>query len=146
MRDLHNCVKAVPALLPVAITATTSGKIIDLQGYEAVEFVVEVGIATSGLDASNKYTVTVQAGNTVNDVATPTTITDAATVTAAQLLGTPPTLDNAADDENVYRFGYVGDKRYVQLVFTETGTAAAPVSAVAILSCARHNPVPNQTT
>ena len=145
-RDLASDIKVVPALLSVALSATTNGLIIDTKGFESVTFEINVGTATAGFDSSNKFVVTASAGNAVNDETTPTSITDAATVTSADLIGTPPELDATGDDEKVYRFGYRGVKRYIRLVFTETGTAAAPISATCILSHARHLPIAEQTT
>lgn len=133
-RDLYHSVKHVSALDPVVLSATTNGAIVDTKGYESVTFVVQTGVATAGPDASNYITVTIQEGDSA-------TLTDAATVTAANTLGTAPVIDAAGDASNEFRFGFLGTKRYARLVFTETGTFSAPASALAILGHPLHAPV-----
>jgi hypothetical protein len=70
-------------------------------------------------------------------------LADGSAVAAADCLGTLTTTGfGFADDNKAFKVGYRGIKRYLKLTITPVGNAGnAPLSAVAILSHARHAPV-----
>ena len=128
MRDLHNNIAAVVAKTIAAITSntTTSGATVDMQGYDACEFVVQSGTLTDG-----SYAINVQHG----DLANASDMADAAT---ADLVGAEPTFA-ATDDDKLKRVGYIGSKRYVRIQIVSTGTTTGgTLGAVAILGRERH--------
>jgi hypothetical protein len=87
--------------------------------------VVQVAAVTTA-DGSNYFTLTIQAGDASD-------LSDGATVTAATgLLGSNIVIDATGDANKVGLMGYAGGKRYARLVATETGTAVAAFSAVAV--------------
>ena len=109
------------------LTATGAGNIIDRQGYELVDFAVHVGTATTA-DGSNFFTISLEAGDVSN-------LSDAAAVTSSNgLVGANLVVNATADANLVNHIGYNGSKRYVRLVYTETGIASVQLAAVAILS------------
>lgn len=127
MKDLHNNIAVRRAISPVSVadnTAQVSG-IIDTRGFGSLEFLIAIG---SVADADATFTVLVEDGDSA-------TLTDAAAVADAQLLGTEALAGFQFDDDNeVRKIGYVGNKRYARLTITPVGNAsAALLSAVAVL-------------
>lgn len=139
LRDQINGTKVTSAFDYAARTATANGtNIIDMQGYGACTFVVQVAGVTTA-DDSNLFTFTLQAGDDSG-------LSDGATVTAATgLLGSNIVIDNTNDANKVGMMGYVGSKRYVRLVATETGTASAAWSAVAVQQLPAVEPTSDST-
>lgn len=134
MRDLHNSIKASPALNPAAISSNTAtnGAIIDLAGYESLEFVIVSGTLTDGT-----YTPSIIVGDASD-------LSDGAAATGSDLLGTIAGATFAATDDNkAKKIGYVGNKRYARLTITTTGvTTGGTVGAVAIQGSPRSAPAP----
>ena len=138
-RDLHNNVSPAPAINPQAISSdtATNGAIIDRQGFESLEFLIQSATLTDGT-----YTPSLLAGNAVDDPANPTSITDGEAVAASDLLGTIADATFAASDDNVVkRIGYRGEKRYVRLTLTSAGTTSGgTIGATAVRGHPRHAP------
>jgi len=139
--DMHNSVRAVTAIKPVALTtvAGVSGKIIDRKGYNGVEMVVSYGEITA-TDAT--LTFTLLEGDATGSMTS---------VANADLLGTEVLASVAAaatrtsgTSKNVTkRLGYKGNKRYVQPKVSSTVTAATVISAQAILHTPDSAPTSN---
>jgi len=123
LRDSLNGSKVSSAFDYASRTATANGNIMDMQGFGSAVFVVSLATVTTA-DSSNLFTFTLQHGDD-------SSLSDAVTVTAALgLLGSNLVINNAATQSNMRgQMGYVGGKRYVRLVATETGTASAAFSA-----------------
>jgi hypothetical protein len=126
MRDSLNQTKVTSAFNYADRSASANGtNIIDMQGFDACTFVLQVATVTTA-DASNYFTLTLQHGDD-------SALSDGATVTAATgLLGSNIAIDATGDSNKVGMLGYSGGKRYVRMVATETGTAVAAFSAVAV--------------
>lgn len=137
MRDSLNQTKATSAFDYASRTATANGtNIIDMQGFDSCSFVVQLATVTTA-DASNYFTFTLQAGDASD-------LSDGATVTAATgLLGSNLVINDALSNK-VGIMGYAGGKRYVRMVATETGTASAAFSAVAVQGMPHVAPVGDQ--
>jgi hypothetical protein len=81
--------------------------------------------AGSGLSDSHKLTFTLYDSNDGETYAV---------VETADMLGVTPssgvilTVDSTDEDNTLYHFGYVGGKRYLQLVVTETGIVSCPMA------------------
>lgn len=137
MRDSLNQIKATSAFDYASRTATANGtNIIDMQGFDSCSFVVQLATVTTA-DASNYFTFTLQAGDASD-------LSDGATVTAATgLLGSNLVINDALSNK-VGIMGYAGGKRYVRMVATETGTASAAFSAVAVQGMPHVAPVGDQ--
>ena len=130
-KDLHNNTEQKIALNIQAITSdtTTAGAIIDLQGYGAIEFIVQSATLTDGT-----YTVKLEEGNAAN-------LSDAAVPDTSNVFGSLPSF--ASTDDNVAkRVGYrVGAKRYVRLSIVSTGTTSGgTLGASALLGNADNMP------
>ncbi|MBY6265566.1 hypothetical protein EI613_27130 [Azospirillum sp. 412522] len=128
MRDLMNGIAPKRAISPAAaVTDNTAivSQIIDVLGYGSLTFLILTG-ALADTDAT--FTVLVEHGNAAN-------LSDAAAVPDVDLLGTEALASfTFADDDKVFKIGYVGIKRYVRLTVTPAGNSGnAFVSAVALL-------------
>jgi hypothetical protein len=137
MRDSLNQIKATSAFDYASRTATANGtNIIDMQGFDSCSFVVQLATVTTA-DASNYFTFTLQAGDASD-------LSDGATVTAATgLLGSNLVVNDVLSNK-IGIMGYSGGKRYVRMVATETGTASAAFSAVAVQGMPHVAPVGDQ--
>lgn len=135
MKDLHHNISVTQLLEPQDIADTdTATALIDLQGYNSAELVVNVGTIT-GVDGSNYMTIVAQECDTT----VAASFTD---VAANDLLGAFTVIDSTAEDSTVQHVGYVGGKRYlrVSLEFTGTGITANVLGVLAILGHPRHAP------
>ena len=131
MKDLHSNIKPVSILHAVVVSATGNSGDIDLQGFNSAEFLVDAGVdAGTGLGASHNLVFTLThaddngsgAAGSYGNVAA----ADVLGVTSAS--GVVLTIDSTDEDNTLYRFGYVGGKRFVKLTWTETGTVSMPMS------------------
>lgn len=141
MWDLHNNIKIVRSISPVAVGTTgtgQTGKIVDRAGYDAVEFEIGYGSITA---TAATFSVVLKEGDTTGAM---TSIAD------ADLLGSESNVGIAAgtprtsgSNKNVTkRVGYRGRKRYVQVSkLSSTATAGTPVYASVILGRPRNAPV-----
>lgn len=134
MQDLHNKVEVRRMISPTRVTDNTAqvSQIIDLQGYDSAEILVAYGTLA---DADATFTALLEEGNVSN-------LSDAATVAAADRLGSLPSTTFAGDD-TVAKVGYIGSKRYIRLTITPANnTGNADISAVALLGMAMKQPTP----
>lgn len=143
MRDLHDQIRIIRSISPVAIGTTgtgQTGKIIDRKGYRSVEF--EIGYGT--ITATNAvYTVVVKEGDATGSM---TSIADADLIGTELLAGVAAaaTRTSGVSKNVVKRLGYTGLKRYVQVSkLSSTVTATTPVYASVILGDPEQAPVAN---
>lgn len=134
--DQSNYVLHIP---PAAYSDTqTPATGVDLQGYEGCNFIINTGVITSGT-----WTVTFE------DSDSPTTgfssaLTYTSSGTSGVLLGSAPgpfTSTMAAFDNKIYKVGYIGLKRYVRCVVTETSAGSAIFQVVVERGAPRSAPV-----
>ncbi len=116
MRELHNLIDVKCGLSPaVAGTDNTAyvSQIVDLAGYESVEFLILIGANT---DADATFSVLFEDGDASN-------LSDHAAVDDDFLIGTEALAGfTAADDDNkVKKIGYVGNKGYARVTITPSG-------------------------
>lgn len=142
MEHLHENVKAMLALSPVAIgaTGTSAGKIIDRKGYAGVEFVIGYGAVTT---TGSLVTALLKEGDVTGTL---TSVADRDMIGTEALAGLPATTPRTSgtSQQVVKRVGYKGNKRYVQLSLTNSGvTSAGLMWADAILHTPEGAPVSN---
>jgi len=135
MRDLFNNLEVSRAISPTRVTDNTAqvSQIIDMQGYDAMLFVILIGTLA---DANATFAVLVEDGDN-------SSLTDNAAVADAELRGTEAAAAfEFDDDDEVRKIGYLGDARYVRLTVTPSGnTGNADLAAVALQSKAENAPV-----
>jgi hypothetical protein len=119
-RDLNNQIAVVSSVAPAAaLTATTTGAAVDLAGFRSAAVVVHAGVATDGT-----FTPHVEESDESGSGFT--------AVAAAHLSGSFAAI-TAAADELVQEVGYLGTKRYIRVVLTETvASAGAFITAVVV--------------
>ena len=132
MHDLHSNMRTKTALAPAAGTtvAGRTGKVIDRQGYGGVEFVIAYGSVT----ATNATIVPTLTEGTTSSAFTSVADADLVGTEALAALPAQATARTSGTGKNVTtRLGYRGNKRYLQLKYVATVTAATIVGAVAVL-------------
>ncbi len=142
MNDLHNNVRAVRVISPVAVGTTgtgQTGKVVDRQGYGGVEFIVSYGTITA---TSATTVVTVKEGDVTG---TMTSVADSnllGTELLAAISATTPRTSGVSKNVTK-RVGYKGTKRYVQVNVYSTITAGTLVGVDALLHSPQLAPVAN---
>ncbi len=129
MRDLYNNIEVRRALSPVAVAITDDtaqvSEIIDMRGWKSMIFV----IVTGGLvDANATFAVLIEDGDDSG-------LSDNVAVVDNELLGTESLIGfDFADDDDVRKIGYRGEKRYVRMTITPSGNSGdAPLAAIAVM-------------
>lgn len=104
-RDMQNEISAAVTIAPAANrTATTTGSAVDLAGFRSAVALVQFGTVTDGT-----WTATIEDSD---DGSTGwTTVTDLSGAFVAR---------TSANDETVEEVAYLGTKRYIRVVVTET--------------------------
>lgn len=138
IRDLHNNIAPKRGISPVAAAQTDNTAIVsqvaDTLGYESVEFVVLTG---SLADADATFTVLVEESDSSGSGYT--------AVADSDLLGLETQASfTFADDDKVFKIGYVGVKRYVRVTITPANnTGNACIAGVWLLSHPALKPTAN---
>jgi len=122
MKDLYNKIETTSLLAPVAVTATGTITDIDLQGFNSACILIHIGTDSgTGLSATDYWTFALKDssdGTTYANVETADMLD--LTVTSGVVL----TVDATDEDNTLYKIGYVGGKRYLELTYTETTTGS----------------------
>lgn len=130
MKDLYNNIHVESVLDPIAVEATATHTDIDLEGANSCCLLVHAGLdAGSGLSASHKLVFTLKDsadGDTYANVET----ADMLSLTVAS--GVVITIDAVGEDNTLYKLGYIGGKRYLELTYTETGTVSLPLAIILV--------------
>lgn len=119
----------------ISSDTTTSGVIIDTQGFDSLLFAIQSGTITTGT-----ITPVLEDGDAAN-------LSDAADVADAYLKPLESAAAFAVTDDNIVkRIAYLGTKRYVRLKLVTAGsTANLVVGATAILANAESKPITANT-
>lgn len=126
MKDLYNNIEVSAILAPVVVSATATHTDIDLAGFNSACLLIDTGVdAGSGLSASHKLVFTL---NHSDDGTTYTAVTTADMLDLTVTSGIVLTIDSTDEDNTLYKLGYVGGKRYLELTYTETGTVSMPMA------------------
>lgn len=124
LKDGKARISVAQTLAPAAHTASANGTGVDLAGFESAAVVIDVGARTDGT-----HTFEVQESD---DNSTFTAVAD------ADLDGTEPVVDGAADDDQVYVVGYKGRSRYLRVAVTvASATTGALYGASVVRSAPR---------
>lgn len=121
MRDIKSNLLVKQSLAPASRTAAGNGTGVDLAGYEGAMVVIDCGTA-GGTTPSFEFEVKESADNS-----TYTAVAD------GDLIGTEPTVTTANDD-GVFRIGYIGNKQYIRCdVKAVSGTSPTLVCAAQVV-------------
>lgn len=127
MLDIHSEFTLARGLSPVVSSDNTElvSEIIDLQGYDGVEFMVAAGTLADAGGAT--FIPKIYAGDASN-------MSDEAQVTSADLLLGSATTWTEASDDAVQKMGYRGNQRYVRMKITVAGNSgSAPLCIMVLL-------------
>lgn len=132
--DAKNKIALVSSLLPALRTGDATGVSVDTQDSVGVAVFAHIGLSGDTLSGSVKIEMELEESDdnsTWNDVAD----ADLDAAVAGTNPGTFAVIDAAADDEQIYKVGYKGAKRYIRVVanFTGTHTNGCPLSAAVYL-------------
>ena len=134
MRDIASNIAVRPVIAPVVVSDNTAavGTVIDRKGFDSLVYVIGTGTLA---DADATFAVLLEESDSDS--------TGFAAVAAAHLVGTEAAAAfNFADDGEVRKLGYVGNKRYTRLTVTPSGNSgSAPIAAMAILGNPADAPV-----
>lgn len=138
MKDLHNNIEVVSILDPVIVDATATITDIDLKGWNSAELIIALGLNTGTTPSSSHKLDFVLYDSADGDTYAVVETADmlGVTVTAGSIL----TTDAAAKYSTIYHFGYVGGQRYLQLIYTETGTVSVTMAIILVKSHALDSP------
>ncbi len=137
MKDLHNNIEVVSILPPIGIAADQTFTDIDLAGWNSAEIVIHIGLdAALAVGAYWDFVLYDSDDGITYAVVTTEDVLGAGTITSGIIL----TVDSTDEDNAVYHFGYVGGKRYLQLIIDETGALTGPISIELIKSHAQDSP------
>ncbi|MBL4757490.1 MAG: hypothetical protein JKY32_07585 [Rhizobiales bacterium] len=144
MKDMHSEMTAVAALGAAVLAADNTPVAIDLQGYNAAEILLNIGIGGITFDATNKveFVLTHSDDNT-----TYTNVADADMLGVSGISnGIIKSLVAAHAAAAVYRSGYIGNKRYLKILANFSGThgAGTPIAATVLKSEGHDSPQSNQ--
>lgn len=126
MKDLYSNLALVHAVVPVVggNGSAPAAVELDLAGFNSAVIAWLVGAEGSTLSTSNYWTLKLEhADQTTAGVAG-----SYSSVAAADVQGVTPasgiiaTVDDPAEDNTLYKVGYVGGKRFIKLTIAETGT------------------------
>jgi hypothetical protein len=129
MKDIHSAMTVVSAIGAAALSADNIPAAIDLQGYNAAEIVLSVGVGGITFTGTNK--IEFKLTHSDDD----STYAD---VTSDDMLGVTVSgdgiikaLTSAHAAAAVYRYGYKGGRRYLKLLADFSGThgAGTPIAA-----------------
>lgn len=142
-RDLYNRLDIVSLLDSVVLTlddADQESGTFDVQNRRDATYIVNVGSSGDTLTGSLKFTLVLQESD--DDI----TFTDVANADMLNATGTDGTgefgvIDGAADEDTTYVTGYIGTKRYTQVLIQGVGTHTSGTPfAVNAVGQAYHQP------
>jgi hypothetical protein len=144
MKDAHSNRKRVVSIAPEALSADKVGAVVDRQGFESVEYNIDVGVGGITFTGTNKIEFVLQHsddGSNFSDVED-AHILGKSGVSNGILLA----LTTAHAAGTVHRFGYVGGKRYTRLTADFSGThgSPTPIAASVDLGHPANEPVADQ--
>jgi hypothetical protein len=126
MKDLYNNITLLSGHDPIQGGDGTAPAAVafDLIGYESAVFVWWVGLEGSTLSGTNYWNLKMEHAddNGSGAAGTYTNVAAADVQGATPASGIVVTVDDPAEDNKIYKIGYVGGKRFVRCTIAETGT------------------------
>ncbi len=145
MKDIHSDMSIVVAIGTAVLSADNTPPAIDLQGYNAAEIVLGIGVGGITFDATNKIEFKLTHSDD-NVSYSAVTIGDVLGVVSVGAGGIIKALTAAHAAAAVYRYGYKGGKRYLKLLpdFSGTHGSGTPMSGLVIKGHGFNRPEANQ--
>lgn len=144
MRDLHSGMTRSVAIGAAVLAADNTPAAIDLLGYDAAEILLDIGIGGITFSGTNKIEFVLTHSD---DDSTYSNVADADMIGVSGISGgIIKSLVAAHAAANVYRYGYIGRKRYLKLLADFSGThgTGTPIAASVVKGRASRRPQANQ--
>lgn len=119
-QDLKNLIVVDQSIAPAAHTADSTGASVDLQGFQSATVLIDFGLYTDGT-----HTFTVEESDVTGSGFT--------AVADADLIGTEPVIDDAAEDNTTHTIGYIGQKRFIRVTATDGTTTTGAVYGASVI-------------
>ena len=150
LREIHSHLDAVNHSISLASATVTPTNGVDIKGFSAIEFVIAIG-AVANIANSPQPSWAFKLQESDSESSGFTDVTDSNKVVVGSALspvaapdsstGVFLTVDDAAEDDKVYRIGYIGTKRYVRVVATAANTPGnTPLAIIALRGHAHQQP------
>ncbi|MDI6834515.1 MAG: hypothetical protein QMD99_02225 [Rhizobiaceae bacterium] len=145
MKDIHSDFTVVSAIGAAVLAADNTPAAIDLQGYNAAEILLAIGVGGITFDTTNKIEFKV----THSDDDSTYTAVEAKHILGVAAVGSGgiiKALIAAHAAAAAYRFGYVGGKRYLKILADFSGTHAAgtPIAGLVVKGQGYNQPEADQ--
>lgn len=141
-RDLHHNIKAVRAISAATLGATAAGgavgKVVNRQGFESLEFVVNVGSITA---TNATVTAVVKEGDATGAL---TAAAAADVLGSLTIAGATSARASGVSKNFVKRIGYIGKRQYASITLVPTVSGGIIAAADAVLAHPINMPVAEQ--
>jgi hypothetical protein len=136
---------ATVAIGAATLAADNTPAAIDLQGYNAAEIILAIGAGGITFSGTNKIEFKLTHSDD-DSTYTAVTVTDMLGLDSVGTGGIIKSLTAAHAAGAVYRFGYIGNKRYLKLLADFSGThgTGTPIAATVLKMHGHDNPQANQ--
>ncbi len=145
MKDIHSDMSIAIAIGTAVLSADNTPPAIDLQGYNAAEIVLGIGIGGITFDATNKieFKLTHSDDNVSYSAVATGDVLGVVSVGAGGIIKALTAAHAAAA---AYRYGYKGGKRYLKLLADFSGThgSGTPISGLIVKGHGFSRPEANQ--
>lgn len=144
MQDIHSSVSLATLIGAAVISADNTPVSIDLRGFDAAEVLLAIGAGGITFSGTNRIDFVLTHSDD-DSVYVPVTTVDMLGVTVASG-GIIKSLISAHAAAASYRFGYVGNRRFLRLLADFSGThgAGTPIAAMAMRGAANVKPTADQ--
>lgn len=145
MKDIHSHILAAVLIGAAELDADNTPPAVDLQGYDAAEILLNIGIGGITFSGTNKIEFKLTHSDD-DSTYTEVDVDDMLGLTSVGSGGIIKSLTAAHAAAAVYRFGYKGGKRYLKLLAEFSGThgTGTPIAATALLGRGHNQPEANQ--
>lgn len=145
MKDLHSGLTVTAAIDAATLTEDNTPAVIDLRGFKGAEIVLAIGAGDITFSDTDKIEFTLTHSDDDSSYEA-VTADDLLGVAAVGEGGIVKALVEAHATAGVYRFGYVGIRRYLKLLAAFSGTHATgtPIAALVIKGHGQINPQAEQ--
>jgi hypothetical protein len=144
MKDIHSNTRRLVAIGNAVLAADNTPANLDLQGYDAAEILLDIGVGGITFTTTNKIEFVLthsDDGTTFTNVTTDDML--GVTVASGGIIRSLVAAHAAAA---VYRYGYKGGRRFLRLLADFSGTHATgtPIAASVLLAHGHDDPQANQ--
>lgn len=119
MKDSYSALNFAQSLAPAARTASANGTGVDLRGYNSALAVIDAGAYTDGT-----HTPKLQESDDNSSFSD---------VDSGDLLGSFTAIAGSGQQNQLFKVGYKGAKRYVRVVMTVAGASTGAVYGASIV-------------